>query len=1576
MQVRHGEGIANSGLTYTCAVGLLATGLWVVAIPVAVSAPSASAAEELSGLVGRWEFDDGTGRDLSGHGHDAVLGEAQIYSLGKNRACLRITPDGEPLRIPATPDSPLAIARGTIALWLNLAWSDNVDVLEFSNQAILFRVYRRHLQPRFRGDSDFKYSSGIIDFDWPKYDMREWAFYPHDRAAVGDSEWHHFVLAYDDRDKQIIGWRDGDRISTVDLSTTKMEPLRRRGLKEIVTGEGLAGFVDDIRVYNTVLTDNEVRAVFDATQAIYADRRDTIPTDRKMEVYEYQEADRSLYRAWLQRDASTARRPHEVLRRIVAEGENSTVHTAAKELADAVQSMFAVQPAIESLPAAGAKIVLGTLETSSWIHDRSEDLGIDRVKDDGFIIKAINDGDEQTLVVAGRVPAGVIFGAFDLIRRIQLGQNADTLDVLENPQIPIRIVDHWANFRGFPQEDWYGRKPGSTKNSSRHHSIFSWEDLRTGETKLIRDWVRLMSSAGWNAISPSEINWGQRNNFLEHLGEVETLAGICRDYGIKLYWSPSYLLAIDQATADKLYSRIPDFGGYVLKLGSEKQNGDPRPQMVNRIADTLKPYGGYALVRGFVYGNGRYASEPYRNLIPYDVLAAEDGHFRDNVIIAPKGSPLDWDFSAPIPALDGAFQQNLSGSELVIDKNWPVSWVEKWKWWLEQDNRRSGPGSLNKFDVDCIMGVSMISPAPAWSVSALNMVNYYGLGRLSWNPDLSVDEIYTEWIRQTFGDDPQVLDTIKTILLLSDDAARKMYLYRGYRGVWIDTDNRRGMVQKKSTHSANSRGIGATSPQLQERTLAQYAPGLRAIYGDPILGEEFLPSFRFAEYDHRLSTGRTVIQDFYANMDEAVQLAAQLPELWKQLEGKVDDRRFATTLESLNEFVETLKKQRQKQLQIFETVSGRKAAGVKSQLTAAAQASVGVYNVRDYGAKSDHQLNNAPAINAAITTCSGAGGGTVFVPAGIYGCGTIRLKSNVTLALDTGAVLRALPGAMDPWEPNPHDQGLMDSAYYHWHASLICGEELVNIRILGPGTLDGTFLTRSSKVPSGTGDKAIALKRCRNVDIINLKIQEGGHYAILATGCEDMRIDNVTVKTSRDGLNLSQCRNVLVANSHIDAVRYEDGQPAGGDDAIKLGSELSLGAAQPTENIVVRNCYLASGCNALQFGTETVGDFRNIRFENIRIVIAGKAGISVTSNDGSVIDNVHFKDITMEKTFVPIFIKVSDVGRVPKGTYQRGAIRNVTLEDITSTDGRAPMRGSDMPCVIWGKPQSPIENIEFKNVRLIVKGGRSAEEPTLSPRENDERFPQDVGALPAYAAYVRHVKNIRFVNCDFGFEANDDRSALVAADVAQLVVEKSSLEQGLDAPSPIVGHNGSQVSVVEHTADKTATETDAKPDVDVVGVASNVQRQTTLREEAPLSESAKIGPNSAPNSGTVYEAEQADFSGAELATKRDGFTGTGYVDYRERSGDYIEWKVRATSTGEHRLTFRYALKKEARHLELKVNGAVVGAALMFPSTGDWKSWEAVETVASLKEGTNTVRLSTSGSNGGNVDYLKVEPVVP
>jgi len=182
------------------------------------------------------------------------------------------------MRIPASPDSPLAISRGTICLWLNVSWTDSGTILEYSNSAVQLRIYRRHLQPRFRGENRFNMGANVLGDDWPRFLLREEAFYPHSMAVVGEGQWHHFAVAYDDRSKRVTGWRDGELISVVDLSTIAVEPLKREDLKEIVTGNDFAGFIDDLRIYNRILSDDDVRNIFNSTRSVYAGRTDAIPT--------------------------------------------------------------------------------------------------------------------------------------------------------------------------------------------------------------------------------------------------------------------------------------------------------------------------------------------------------------------------------------------------------------------------------------------------------------------------------------------------------------------------------------------------------------------------------------------------------------------------------------------------------------------------------------------------------------------------------------------------------------------------------------------------------------------------------------------------------------------------------------------------------------------------------------------------------------------------------------------------------------------------------------------------------------------------------------------------------------------------------------------------------------------------------------------------------------------------------------------------------------------------------------------------------------------------------------------------
>ncbi len=127
------------------------------------------------------------------------------------------------------------------------------------------------------------------------------------------------------------------------------------------------------------------------------------------------------------------------------------------------------------------------------------------------------------------------------------------------------------------------------------------------------------------------------------------------------------------------------------------------------------------------------------------------------------------------------------------------------------------------------------------------------------------------------------------------------------------------------------------------------------------------------------------------------------------------------------------------------------------------------------------------------------------------------------------------------------------------------------------------------------------------------------------------------------------------------------------------------------------------------------------------------------------------------------------------------------------------------------------------------------------------------------------------------------------------------------------------------------------------------------------------------NTIQTLQAENATLNGATIATNQTGYNGTGFIDFTNATGDYVQWTVNIPTAGSYDLSFRYSLLSGSRPLELKVNGVVKVASLDFPITGSWSTWNKVTSTQTLIAGNNTIRLTTNGSNGGNLDELKVIP---
>jgi len=289
------------------------------------------------------------------------------------------------------------------------------------------------------------------------------------------------------------------------------------------------------------------------------------------------------------------------------------------------------------------------------------------------------------------------------------------------------------------------------------------------------------------------------------------------------------------------------------------------------------------------------------------------------------------------------------------------------------------------------------------------------------------------------------------------------------------------------------------------------------------------------------------------------------------------------------------------------------------------------YNVKDFGATGGGETNDTSAINQAIEKCNADGGGTVTFPAGRYAAGSIHLKSNVRLLLDTNAVIFGQVGAFEQPEPNPFDK-YQDFGHSHFHDALMWGENLENVTIIGGKINGGPAIGHGDPKP-GNGDKLISIRVGRNLDFENITHEKGGHFCYLLNDCENLIIANVVIKESRDAVDLMGCRNVQIHDCHFTGC---------GDDTIGVKSDYALGRKINSANIYVWDSYFESGCNGLQFGSETAGDFRNVNFWNIRIGRAMKAGIGITCNDGGVIDGVNYSNLVVKGAASPIYMLITD----------------------------------------------------------------------------------------------------------------------------------------------------------------------------------------------------------------------------------------------------------------------------------------------------------------------------------------------
>jgi polygalacturonase len=470
--------------------------------------------------------------------------------------------------------------------------------------------------------------------------------------------------------------------------------------------------------------------------------------------------------------------------------------------------------------------------------------------------------------------------------------------------------------------------------------------------------------------------------------------------------------------------------------------------------------------------------------------------------------------------------------------------------------------------------------------------------------------------------------------------------------------------------------------------------------------------------------------------------------------------------------------------------------------TAAPAGASPIYNVSAFGAQGDGKTLDSPAIDKAIAATTAAGGGTVFFPAGTYRCYSIHLQSDVALYLAPGSILLAseppesgagfdLPESNAPWE------AYQDFGHNHWHNSLLWGENLHDVSITGPGLIWGKGLSRGWGVgpkaeAPGVGNKAIALKNCRNVLLRDFSILHGGHFGILATGVDNLTIDNLLIDTNRDGMDIDCCRNVRVSNCSVNSPW---------DDGICLKSSFALGYARATEMVTISNCLVTGSyqegtlldatckpfpaeekvwrTGRIKFGTESNGGFKNITVSNC--VFQGCHGLAIESVDGALIEDVSISNITMRDIAgPPIFVRLGARMRGPTGVPV-GVIRRLMISNLTCLSSAT----EPICSILSGIPGHPIEDVKLSDILFLHHGGGTVADAARQLEEKEKEYPEPTmfGTTPAHGFFLRHVKGIEMSGIKIDAASPDSRPAFALHDVQDADLRHIKLPAAQASPS-------------------------------------------------------------------------------------------------------------------------------------------------------------------------------------------------
>lgn len=584
----------------------------------------------------------------------------------------------------------------------------------------------------------------------------------------------------------------------------------------------------------------------------------------------------------------------------------------------------------------GLKMLLGkTVQATGSFAGRSGGIifkiesGADSTQNaEGYHIKLVG----SNVMISSKSASGILYGTFALLRHLQMQQPLKNLNLVSSPKVQYRMLNHWDNTDGTIERGYAG------------NSLWKWYELPERVDPRYVDYARANASLGINGTVLNNVNASARFMSQDYIVKVAAVANVMRKYGIKTYLSvyfaaPKALGGL--TTSDPLdpqvrawwkdkvaeiYKAIPDFGGFLVKANSE---GEPGPQDygrthadgANMLAEAFKPYDGIVIWRAFVYKADPNAD---RFKAAYEEFVPLDGKFDPKVIVQVKNGPIDFQPREPFSPLFGNMPKTPLGVEFQLTQEYlgfathAVYEAPIFKECLDSDTYVNGAGStvakvvdgsLHGYARTLMAGVANTGNSRNWTGHPLAQANWYAFGRLSWDHQLSSEQIVKEWVALTLTRNQKAQEHIVLLMLRSREIYVDYNTPLGLSRPWMGVHFAPEPWQNKGSrpdwtavyyHRADSSGLGFDRTNSGSNALAQYRPQVQQKWNNPDQTSlPYLLWFHHVRWDKKLSTGRSLWEElctrFYTGADSVIWMQQQ----WDLAKESLDPQVFADVADRL-----------------------------------------------------------------------------------------------------------------------------------------------------------------------------------------------------------------------------------------------------------------------------------------------------------------------------------------------------------------------------------------------------------------------------------------------------------------------------------------------------------------------------------------------------------------------------------------------------------------------------------------------------------------------------------------------------